>query len=203
MSAAVRARAVPGHVPTRMTVAEFLAWPGDGHPYPHQLIDGEPIAMAPPSEAHGTIQANLARLIGNHLAARRPGCRVVTNAGVVPRIRAGFNMRVPDLAVTCAPPDRRRYALDDPVPLVEILSPSNEAETREAVWAYTTIPSVAELLIVHSTEAVAELWRREVAGGDWPAEPAWIGAADRLELASPGLVLPLPEIYAGTVFAPG
>jgi Uma2 family endonuclease len=201
MSATARARAVPGHVPTRMTVAEFLDWPGDGHPYLHQLIDGEPIAMAPPSEAHAAIQANLTGVLFGHLRMHRPGCRVVTNAGVVPRVRSRFNMRVPDLAVTCAPADRRRDALEDPILLVEILSPSNEAETREAVWSYTTVPSVAELLIVHSVEVAAELWRRE-SGGSWPADPTRLGAADRLELGSAGLEVPLRDLYAGTVLAP-
>ena len=35
-------------------------------------------------------------------------------------------------------------ALADPVLLVEILSPSNQAESRANVWAYTTIPSVPD-----------------------------------------------------------
>jgi hypothetical protein len=38
--------------------------------------------------------------------------------------------------------------LIDPIVLVEILSPSNEAETRANVWAYTTIPTVAEIVLL-------------------------------------------------------
>ena len=49
--------------------------------------------------------------------------------------------------------------VSEPVLLVAILSPSNEAETRANIWAYTTIPSVQELLIVHSTRIEAELLR--------------------------------------------
>ena len=41
---------------------------------------------------------------------------------IVPGVRASRNRRVPDLGVTCAPPE--------PILLIEILSPSNEAETR-------------------------------------------------------------------------
>ena len=53
-------------MPAEMSVGEFLAWqPGDGRAW--QLVDGEPQAMAPASRTHGTLQAELARLIGNHL----------------------------------------------------------------------------------------------------------------------------------------
>ena len=58
----------------------------------------------------------------------------------------------------------------DPVLLIEILSPSNEAQTRANIWAYTTIPSVREILAVHSTRIEAELLRRNP-DGSWPEEP--------------------------------
>jgi hypothetical protein len=37
--------------------------------------------------------------------------------------------------------DEEESALTDPVLLIEILSPSNQAETWANVWAYATIPS--------------------------------------------------------------
>jgi Uma2 family endonuclease len=98
--------ALPEPMLSRMTVAEFIALPGDGGELKHQLIDGEIQAMAPASTTHGTIQATLARLLGNQLAGT--GCRVVIEPGVVPRVRAEFNMRVPNIAVTCAPDDPAR-----------------------------------------------------------------------------------------------
>ena len=39
----------------RWTVEEFLAW-DDGTDHRYELVDGEVVAMAPPSEAHGTIE---------------------------------------------------------------------------------------------------------------------------------------------------
>ena len=65
--------ALPKPTLSRMTVAEFIDWPGDGSELKHQLIDGEIQAMAPASTTHGTIQVTLARLLGNHLAGT--GCR--------------------------------------------------------------------------------------------------------------------------------
>ena len=124
-------RALPKPLPTRLTVPEFLAWDSeDRSGRLWQLHDGRPEAMAPASETHGSIQSELGRLIGNHLLAHRPGCRVVTTPSVVPRVRSSDNLRIPDLAVTCTPPRGERL-LEAPVLLIEILSPSNADET----WA--------------------------------------------------------------------
>jgi Uma2 family endonuclease len=182
---------------SRMTVEEFLDWPGDGRGLKHQLIDGEPQAMAPASTTHGRIQANLARLLGNHLVGT--ACDVVIEPSVVPRVRAVANMRVPDLAVTCVPDNPASHALIEPILLVEILSPSNEAETRTNVWAYTTIPTVREILLVRSTQVAAELIRRDPDGG-WPANSSPMSDEDQLALESIGFDCPLAAIYEGTRF---
>src|SRR5947209_5520210 len=88
---------------SRMTVAEFLDWIGDAEKAKYELVDGKPCARAPASDAHGTIQINIGSLLRAHLRAHRPGCRVVGEPGVVPRVNAANNMRIPDLAVTCTP----------------------------------------------------------------------------------------------------
>jgi Uma2 family endonuclease len=83
-----------------MTVSEFLAWDAPG-PGRWQLVDGEPVAMAPASRTHGTLQLELGGLIRNHLEAAGNRCAVVAAPGIVPRVRASENFRIPDLAVTC------------------------------------------------------------------------------------------------------
>ena len=89
------------HVPTRMTLGEFLSWdPRDPTGRTWQLIDGEPVAMAPRSEVHGALQNEIGRLLGNHLLEQRSACRVLAEPGIVPRVRANRNFRVPNLGVT-------------------------------------------------------------------------------------------------------
>ena len=186
--------------PAHMTVAEFLGWEPDDRPDRRwQLIDGEPVAMAPGSETHGAIQGELARLIGNHLLDRRSPCRVISEPGVVPRIRSDRNYRVPDLGVTCAAPAQGQ-TVPDPVLLIEILSPSNEAATRANVWAYTTMPSVQEILLLHSTRIEAELLRRHP-DGSWPEQPEIIVADRELTLASIDFTVQLAAAYRTTVLA--
>ncbi len=63
--------------------------------------------------------------------------------GVQPRAGAATNVRVPDLAVTCSPVVEH-YMATDPVIIIEILSPSNQHETYEAVRSYLGLPSLRE-----------------------------------------------------------
>lgn len=181
-------------VPRRMTVMEFLDW-ADREPSGRrrQLRDGVPEAMAPTTERHGAILAELGALIRNHLLETGSACHIVVEPGVVPRAGAHENVRIPDIAVICRPPSRERL-MHDPVLLIEILSPSNEKQTRANVWACTTIPSVAEILIVDSAAIRAELLRRQP-DGTWPEQPLLLGPDDRLALASIGFASPLRAIY--------
>jgi Uma2 family endonuclease len=186
--------------PRTMTVAEFLDWPGDGSGRTFQLVDGELRAMSPGSATHGTIQANLCCLIRNALVAAGSGCRLVTEPGVITRIRSDMNLRVPDLGVTRTADAPGQQALPDPIALIEVLSPGNASDTWDNVWAYTTIPSVREIVLVHSTRVLAELLRRG-ADGHWPGRPEEIGAGGTLHLESMSVAFPLRDAYAQTHLA--
>ena len=178
--------------PGAMTVREFLEWcPPDGQRW--ELVDGTPRAMAPAKLGHGAVQGEVARLIGNHLAERDSPCTVLTAPGVVPRVRSAFNLRVPDLAVTCSPFDATDAVLESPVLIVEVLSPSNQRETWANVWAYATIPSVREILVLHLLAPRAELLRRDAAG-EWPPTPLVVTEGE-LTLDSIGFRVPLASLY--------
>lgn len=181
-----------------MTLAEFLAWNPPGN-QTWQLVDGEPQAMAPANRTHGAIQGELARLIGDHLHDRGGPCTLIITPGVIPRVQSETNIRVPDLAVTCSPYAAEESALTDPVLLIEILSPSNQAETWSNVWAYTTIPSVAEILVVRTAAIGAELLRR-APDGTWPRQPEHIEAGE-LFLSSINFRVPLTALYRTTRLA--
>jgi Uma2 family endonuclease len=186
--------------PTTMTVADFLDWPGDGSGRRFQLIDGELRAMSPASPIHSAIQTNLAYELRRHFLERKSECRALTEPAVATRVRANINLRVPDLGVTCIPdaPDHR--TMPDPILLIEILSPGNTSDTWDNVWSYTTIPSVREIAVVHSTRVLVELLRRG-ADGSWPAEPEEIGPGASLRFDSIGFACPLAEVYAQTHLA--
>jgi Uma2 family endonuclease len=186
--------------PRPMTVAEFLDWPGDGTGRRFELVDGELRPMSPGRPIHGTMQSTLCRLIGNALEAAGSPCRIVTDPGVITSRHPQVNMRVPDLGITCTPDAPAHRALPDPVVLIEILSPSNAKETWDNVWAYTTIPSVSEIVVVHSTQVLAELLRRG-ADGNWPVRPEQSHADGTLRLESIDFACPLRAVYTQTHLA--
>ena len=123
-------------------------------------------------------------------------CDVVITPGVVPRMLARHNMRVPDLIVTCTAYETEEVAVAGATLVVEVLSRSNQAQTWANVWTYTTIPSVKEILVLRSTEVGASVLRRGADGG-WPEEPETVTEGE-LVLASIGFRTALSELYRGT-----
>src|SRR5947199_5880658 len=104
-----------------MTLSEFLRW-DDGTDTRWELIDGVPVAMAPPGVAHGRLAARLAGRIDAALSARPP-CFVQSEAGIV-RADRRDRFYVADLAVSCALPKAGQQITTEPVLIVEILAPS-------------------------------------------------------------------------------
>jgi Uma2 family endonuclease len=172
------------------TVDDFLAW-DDGTDRRYELVDGHVVAMAPPSETHGTIVANLSGDLRNRL---KPPCRVVGEAGVVPGDRNDTYYQA-DLLVTCAAPERGRAYPPEPVLVVEVLSPSTEVHDRgRKVEDYSRLPSVKEILLVSSEERRVRYWRRD--GPRWIVEDL-IGEAE-LHLEAVSEPIPLAAIYEGS-----
>lgn len=185
-------------LPHPMMLTEFLAWDApDGCLW--QLVDGEPMAMAPANPGHAVIQSTLSRIIGNHLLSRGGPCIAASNPGVLLGRKQDRNFRIPDLGVTCSPLVQGEFALPNPILLVEILSPGNAAETWRNVWDYTTISTVRDILVIRTDVPGAQLLRRSTDGG-WPAAPVPIDSG-AVVLDSIDLHLPLNDVYAGTWLA--
>ena len=156
--------------------------------------------MAPASRTHGAIQAELCRrLIANHLAERSSLCGVLANAGVVPRVQAEHYVRIPVLAVICSEYEPEEPVIANPVLIVAILSPTDEAETWANVWVNTTIPSVREIVVLRTVSIGADRLRRRP-DGFWSWTPEAIDAED-LALESIGFRAPLTALYRTTRLA--
>src|SRR5271169_1749692 len=100
-----------------MTLDEFLRW-DDGTETHYELVDGFPVAMAPPAEAHRILAVRLVSRIDAALAGQRP-CNAQIDAGVVRPDRAD-SYYIADIAVTCQPNEPRQQAIKEPILLVEI-----------------------------------------------------------------------------------
>lgn len=179
----------------RMTLDEFLLW-DDGTDTRYELIDGFPVAMAPPAEAHRILAVRLVSRIDAALSPRRP-CNAQIEPGVVRPDRAD-SYYVPDIAVTCEPNVPGRQAMVDPILIVEILSPSTErSDRRIKLPVYQNIESVHEILLLDSDSYHAELYRRQ--NEHWGIELVR-GAEASFFLSSVDLRIAMSDLYQGIAF---
>lgn len=140
-----------------MTVDEFLRW-DDGTDTCHELVDGQVVAMAPPSGQHRTIAMNAGTLLNNRLRPRAP-CRAEGEAGIVISEHRRWQA---DLAVTCQPP---LPDVAEPLLIVEVLSPSTRSnDLVRKLPDYKALPSVQEIWLIDSERRWAQVWWREPAG---------------------------------------
>lgn len=187
-------------LPPMMTVNDFLDWEGDGTDTRYELVDGVLRAMAPTSGTHGVIHTNLIFELSGHLRANAPRCRVVTAPGIRPLVRADWNFRIPDVGVTCSAIQAGDRNISEPRLLIEVLSPSNAADTYENIRAYASLPSVEALIVVHSTRIEVEVLLK----GEhnvWPANATILSTGADLVLPSIALTLPVTRLYEGTYLA--
>ena len=181
-----------------MTVEEFQDWvPEPGlEGWRWQLIDGTPVGMAPTSNAHGAIQSRTSTIIDMHLQ-KLGRCIVITTPGVIPKKRSKINQLVPDLGVSCADQPMTDNTIRAPILLGEILSPSNEGITRGNVYAYQTIPSVQEILVLNSRKVAGTLHRRD-GQGEWPDDPDELDVQNTVDLRCIDLRVALAAFYGSS-----
>ena len=126
---------------TLMTAEEFYVWAElpENIGKQHELENGVPVEMPPPSKPHGAICYLVAHMLGLYLLPR--GGSVFTNdTGLIVRRRPD-TVRGPDVMayLTCEPIGQMAFAPADDIPTViaEVLSPSDRAgKTYSRVKGY-------------------------------------------------------------------
>lgn len=190
---------VPPLDPAPMTVAEFFAFT-DTRPDEEkwELIAGEPVLNAAPSRLHQKIVANLIFLLGA-LERQEPRAWLVI-PGVGVRV-SDSNLPQPDVIVrpkVPRPGGPMSRECDDIIVAFEVLSPSTR--DRDLRWkrnAYRTLPSLTHYAVIAQDAVEVVVFGRE---SRFPANR--LNTLDAsLELASPGISLPLAEIYRGVGLA--
>jgi Uma2 family endonuclease len=159
-------------------------------------VNGEMFAMTGGTLRHNTIALNIAAALRSHL--RDTPCRVFIN-DVRVRVEKTHSYYYPDVLVSCArgaqTMDLTAVTVEDPVLVIEVLSPTTEAtERREKLLAYRTLSSLSEYVLISQDEAPAEIHRRR---GDIGWEKIEYSGPETVELASVGLQITMHEIYDG------
>jgi Uma2 family endonuclease len=173
------------------TVEEFETW------HARQLerwefIDGQPRLMAPASMKHAIIKNNVGFALRQAVADLE--CTALVDG---PQILTDEISAIPDVVVTCSPLDLTTPVIAEPVIIVEVMSPSSEADDAGRKWfSYRKIPSLKHYLVLSQEERVAQVHSR--AGDLWRERFVSAGAIELDELP---VRLEVEAIYAGTEIA--
>lgn len=189
----VRSAHVTAPSPTRLDAEQFLAWlrdqPSDQR---YELISGEVVAMSSERAAHALVKHAVARSLEDAVDRAALDCEVFPDGMSV--VVGDSTVYEPDALVRCGDPaDRNATFIDDPMIVVEVLSPSSEARDAGAkLEDYFRLPSVRHYLIVktdtrsvihHARTGPGEIRTTVLSGGE-------------LHLSPPGLTVGVEAFFA-------
>lgn len=162
-----------------------------------ELHDGRAVAMAPERAGHARIKANF--YVGLRLAIGKAGlpCEALIDGPMVPG--PGLRRFRPDVMVVCGSrPADDAHLVEEPIILVEVLSPSTEqVDSGIKLGSYLALGSLQHYLIVSATARTIIHHRR------WSEDQflTTIVSATSLDLSPPGVTIDFEDIYAGTDLA--
>ena len=171
----------------RYTWADYMSWPDDVR---FEILDGEALAMAPPTTWHQEISDNLVALFREKLRGK-PRRAYSSPIGVKLSDSDAFE---PDLAVVCDRDQMKGSHIEGaPSLVVEILSPSTEAYDRHTKLPRYAHFGVQEVWFIRPQPAIVEVFWLDgesyrVAGIYRPPELL-------VSLGFPGLELPLDDVF--------
>lgn len=179
---------------TRMTAEEYLRWAEHEDLGRHELVGGEVVMMSPETLRHVRLKNEIWLTLRNALLRAGSSCEAFGD-GVGIRIDR-HTVREPDASIQCGPVDQDSLLIDDPVVIVEVVSPSStRSDTGAKVAEYFRVASVRHYLIVDPYGASIIHHARE---GD--SIRTNILTDGSIELVPPGIAIEVVELLGG---APG
>lgn len=169
---------------TTFTADEYLVWDA-GQDGRHEFIDGDVYAMAGGTLEHNAATGATFAMLRQHLQGTP--CRAFVS-DVRVHVQASNAMFYPDVVVSCHAlelTDGKALTLQQPVLIVEVLSPSTMGYDRGAKFAhYRLLDSLQEYMLIDPDTQQVEVFRRNAANR-WELYPS-ASADATIELASVG-----------------
>lgn len=203
--------------PDAITVDQFLARIDRCPPNERwQLIGGEIVRMMTGGTwRHARIAAVVQAALQAAVGPR--GCYAIPDM-LVRNPQIDDTAVAPDILVECGPSAGTERTVEEPVVVVEILSPSTMSFDRGAKLAfYQSLPSVTHVVLIYQDEMRVETWSRppveappergdEQGAADDAEEMSWAyRVADRpddsMDLPTIGFAMPLAAVYGGVNIA--
>lgn len=170
---------------TAWTEEEYLAGDGLDEAFRYEFVLGRVYALDAPTAAHAEISSNL--FVPLHTKLRGKPCRAyLGNMALRINFLGKPAFYIPDVMVACDDNPRSNNFREEPLVLVEVMSPSTVgADSREKLLAYTAIPSLRHYLIIHQSKVEVLHYQRN--------ESSPTGWSD-VTLTAPGDLIVLPEL---------
>jgi Uma2 family endonuclease len=175
-----------------LTAEDFVEWAMDQPSGRFELLRGEVVAMASERVTHARVKKHVLIALESALGGAGSRCEAFGD-GMAVRIDDG-TVYEPDALVRCGPwSPGEAVILDDPVIVVEVVSPSSrgiDAGTKLA--DYFRLSSVRHYLVVQP-EARRVIWHERGEGGDIATRV--LEAEAVLALDPPGIALRVADFF--------
>ncbi len=179
----------------KVSLEEYFAILEKDPEHRYEYLDGDIYMMTGGSPNHSIIGGNMVRILGNLLEGRR--C-IVYNSDLYVELSENYRL-CPDVTVSCDSRDRGAAdAIRHPSLVVEVLSPSTEAQDRgRKSLEYRSSQTIQEYLLISSDVPIIELFRREK-NGFWTLYTLRLN--DTVELTSLNIHFSVAKAYENTSF---
>ncbi len=130
-----------------MTVVQFLDWAATQQPGRHELVNGEVVRVSPGSNRH--IDVKMEAWLQLRRAVAEAGVPLHVSGDGVTVVIDDHTAREPDVTVQTLPIDPDALTANEPVIVVEVVSPSSaRSDTGGKVAEYFRVPSIRHYLII-------------------------------------------------------
>lgn len=167
-----------------MTADEFFVWArtwADGERY--ELQDGHAVRLQAERISHAETKLSVAIALRDSL--RRAGLDGTAFIDGVSVQIDDRSVREPDAVVHCGPYDRDQLYVDNPVIVVEVVSPSSARnDVDRKLIDYFSVPTILHYLIVYGDEKRVVHYRRPSGTGE--ITTLILGTDATIDLSPPG-----------------
>jgi Uma2 family endonuclease len=180
---------------TRLTVDEFLAWAVRQPEGKYELIDGVVVMQQAQKWEHSKVKFQVAIVLRDAIVKAGVPCYVASDG---PTVRISKHKAfVPDALVAPLPePESNDLEINNPVIVVEVLSPSTErTDTTTKLRGYFKVASVRHYLVVDPAKHTVTRYGRGRGG----ALTRRVFRKGELILKPPGVEVRLSDMFGDTV----
>jgi Uma2 family endonuclease len=162
----------------------------------HEFRGGKIVDMAGGTEPHAGIASNLIFSLKGALKGKP--CKAY-GSDLKVRISESGDYCYPDVSVVCGGPEfhnpQSRVAVSNPRLIIEVTSPSSEADDRgDKFTGYRAIQSLEEYMLVSQQRAQVETFYRQ-SDGIWAIGPTVMGMDRTVQFRSLEIDISMKEIY--------